>query len=81
MQTTIELNDDLFTQAQQLAEGEHITLSRLIEEALAHRLRSAPVKRRPPLPVYEGKGGLAATVADNLTHKALLDAADEVGNT
>lgn len=80
MQTTIELNDELFTQAQRLAERECTTLNRLIEDALALRLRTASAKRRPALPVYQGSGGLAVTVADSLTHRALLDAADEADN-
>jgi hypothetical protein len=74
---TIELNDELLIQAQRLAERECTTLNRLIEDALALHLRTAPAKRRPALPVFRGSGGLASKVADSLTHRALLDAADE----
>jgi hypothetical protein len=81
MQTTIELNDELLTQAQRLAGRERTTLNRLIEDALALRLRAASAKRRPTLPVYQGSGGLAATVADSLTNRASLDAADRADNT
>ncbi|PPC91219.1 MAG: DUF2191 domain-containing protein [Methylobacter sp.] len=77
MQTTIELNDELFTQAQRLAERECTTLNHLIEDALMLRLRTASAKRRPPLPIYQGSGGLTASVTNSLTHRALLDAADE----
>ena len=77
MQTTIELNDELFSQAQRLADRECTTLNRLIEDALALRLRTVSAKHRPALPVYQGSGGLTATVTDSLTHRALLDAADE----
>lgn len=80
MQTIIELNDELFMQAQRQAERECTTLNHLIEDALVLHLRAAPAKRRQPLPVYQGHGGLAATVADSLTHRALLDAADGTDN-
>jgi len=77
MQTMIELNDDLLAQAQILAERERTTLNRLIEDALALRLRTSS-RRRPTLPVYHGQGGLTAAVTDSLSNRALLDAADEV---
>lgn len=50
MQTTIELNDELFTQTQRLAERECTTLNHLIEDALMLGLRTASAKRRLPLP-------------------------------
>ncbi len=78
MQTTIELNDELLCQATRLAERECTTLNHLIEDALTLRLRAVPTRRRPALPVYQGKGGLAAAVADSLTQLALLDAADKM---
>ncbi len=80
MQTIIELNDELFMQAQQVAKQESTTLNNLIEDALAFRLRTL-LKPAPSLPIYPGKGGLAPTVADSLTHRALLDAADEMSNS
>jgi hypothetical protein len=78
MQTTIELNDELLSQAKLLAERECTTLNHLIEDALMSRLRAMSTKRRTALPVYQGKGGLAPAVANSLTHRALLDAADEM---
>ncbi|TAN48158.1 MAG: DUF2191 domain-containing protein [Methylococcaceae bacterium] len=77
MQTTIELNDHLLAQAQILAERERTTLNRLIEDALALHLRTSSFRHRPALPVYRGHGGLTSSVTDSLTHRALLDAADE----
>ena len=63
-----------------LFRSEHTSLTRLIEQGLALRLRS-PVKpfgqQQPALPVFAGKGGLRTSVADALSHRALLDAADE----
>ena len=81
MRTTLDIDDGLLTRAKTLAAKEHTSLTRLIEQGLALRLRT-PVKpsnqQQPALPVYAGKGGLRATVADALSHRALLDAADEV---
>ena len=81
MRTTLDIDDGLLTKAKTLAAKEHTSLTRLIEQGLALRLR-APVKpskqQQPTLPVYAGKGGLRSTVADALSHRALLDAADEV---
>ncbi len=81
MRTTLDIEDGLLTKAKTLAAKEHTSLTRLIEQGLALRLR-APVRpsnrQRPALPVYAGKGGLRTTVADALSHRALLDAADEV---
>jgi hypothetical protein len=80
MQATIEISDELLTQAIRLADRERTTLNRLIEDALAIRLRTGTQPRRPALPVYERQGGLATAVADALAHRALLDAADGIEN-
>ncbi len=84
MRTTLDIDDRLLTKAKLLAAKEHTSLTRLIEQGLALRLRTqvtSPSRQRPPpppaLPVYAGKGGLQTTVADALTHRALLDAADD----
>ena len=80
MRTTLDIDDGLLTKAKTLAAKEHTSLTRLIEQGLALRLRT-PVKpfkqQQPVLPVYAGKGGLRTSVADALSHRALLDAADE----
>ena len=81
MRTTLDIDDGLLTKAKTLAAKEHTSLTRLIEQGLALRLRTRvqpSSKQRPALPVYVGKGGLRSTVADALSHRALLDAADEV---
>lgn len=81
MRTTLNIDDGLLTKAKTLAAKEHTSLTRLIEQGLALRLR---IPRKPSnrqqvaLPVYAGKGGLRTTVADALSHRALLDAADDV---
>lgn len=81
MRTTLDLNDDLLAEAKALAARERHTLTRLIEEGLALRLRqscsSAPTNdTHHPLPVHAGRGGLAAAVADTRSNRSLLDAAD-----
>ena len=80
MRTTLDIDDGLLTKAKSLAAKEHTSLTRLIEQGLALRLRAQvtpPSRHRPALPVYAGKRGLQTTVADALTHRALLDAADD----
>ena len=79
MRTTLDLNDDLLAEAKAFAGREKLTLTRLIEEGLALRLRQhqRPSTAAPlPLPVHQGRGGLAPAVADPRSNRALLDAAD-----
>jgi hypothetical protein len=82
MRTTLDINDALLARAKAEAAKEHTSLTRLIEEGLALRL-SPPTQRfvreRPRLPVFEGQGGLSPSVADALSNRALLDAADDPG--
>ena len=78
MRTTLNIDDGLLTKT--LATKERTSLTRLEEQGLALRLRSQaqpPDWQQLPLPVYAGKGGLQATVADALTHRALLNAAND----
>ncbi len=80
MRTTLNLNNDLLAKAKALAAREQLSLTRLIEEGLALRLRQAAkvsASSRPlPLPVHHGHGGLTAAVADGRSNRQLLDAAD-----
>jgi hypothetical protein len=76
MKTTLNLNDSLLTSAKALAAQQRTSLTRLIEEGLQMRLNAhAAPARHVRLPVYRGKGGLAAGL-DGLSNKALLDAAE-----
>lgn len=80
MRTTLDIDDELLTRAKSLAAREKTSLTRLIEQGIALRLRAEEtVSNRPPpvLPVYPGKGGLRPGIADTLSHRALLDAADD----
>lgn len=79
MKTTLDINDTLLANAKSLAAKQRTSLTRLIEEGLQLRLRSAKiagkaVKRK--LPVYRGRGGLAAGVNPS-SNKSLLDAAGD----
>jgi len=82
MKTTLDINDALLADAKALAAQQRRSLTRLIEEGLQLRLRATSSSRRagksrvPALPVYRGKGGLAAGV-DPLSNKALLQAVDD----
>lgn len=84
MRTTLDINDALLSEAKAMAVREHSSLTRLIEEGLALRLRSARQvtgTRRPALPVYDGAGGLHPAIADPASNRTLLDAADEIGSS
>ena len=81
MRTTLDIDDSLLAKAKSQAAKEHTSLTQMIEQGLALRLRprKATTKQpRPALPVYAGKGGLRAAVRDATSHRALLDAADDV---
>jgi hypothetical protein len=76
MKTTLDLNDPLLAEAKALAARQRTSLTRLIEQGLQLRLRAQArsAKQGPVrLPVFKGRGGLAAGV-DPLSNKALLEA-------
>jgi hypothetical protein len=79
MKTTLDLNDQLLTDAKALAAQQRTSLTRLIEEGLQLRLRakaSAAARPRAKLPVFKGRGGLVAGV-DACSNRALLEALDD----
>lgn len=76
MKTTLDIDDRLLADAKALAAQQRSSLTRLIEEGLRMRLRSAARSTEaaaPRLPVIKGRGGLVAGV-DPLSNKALLRA-------
>mgnify|MGYP001558706565 FL=1 len=79
MKTTLDINDRLLAEAKVLAARNRTSLTRLIEEGLQLRLRSAasPVKAgKLKIPFIKGRGGLVAGV-NPLSNKALLGALDD----
>jgi hypothetical protein len=78
MKTTLDIDDSLLANAKALAARQRTSLTRLIEEGLQPRLRSAtamPRMRKRKIPVFKGHGGLLAGV-DATSNKAMLDAVD-----
>ena len=75
MKTTLDINDQLLADAKALAAQQRTSLTRLIEEGLQMRLRAqgAPQRGKVRLPVFNGRGGLAAGV-DPLSNKSMLSA-------
>jgi hypothetical protein len=74
VKTTLDINDQLLADAKVLAAQQRTSLTRLIEEGLQLRLRSQAAQRgKLSLPVFKGRGGLAAGV-DPLSNKAMLAA-------
>ncbi len=77
MKTTLNLDDKLLAEAKARAARERTTFTSLIEEGLKARLRARPAAKGGPrkLPVYRGKGGLAAGL-DGLNNSALRETAE-----
>jgi hypothetical protein len=78
MKTTLDFHDGLLAEAKALAARQRVSLTRLIEEGLRMRLRAVDVpatKKRRPMPMFDGKSGLA-TGLSGLSTRELLDAAD-----
>lgn len=68
--------NQLLAEAKALAARQRTSLTRLIEEGLHLRLRAQSVSAQHGpvrLPVFEGRGGLAAGV-DPLSNKTMLEA-------
>ena len=80
MRTTLDIDDTLLIQAKAFAAGQQASLTHLIEESLAMRLRSAQMpavnQAQGGLPVFAGRGGLRTAIRDTTSHRALLDAID-----
>jgi hypothetical protein len=80
MKTTLDLDDELLVKAKALSAREKKSLTSLIEEGLRLRLRSQMPKqalqRKRRLPVYKGRGGVAAGV-DPTSNRAMFDAAGD----
>jgi hypothetical protein len=77
MKTTLDLQNTLLARARIMAAQQNTSLTRLIEEGLRLRLQTsvARTRSRRALPVFHGKGGLAAGLTGR-SNQALLDAAD-----
>ena len=82
MKTTLNLNDLLLQRAKALAAKHKTSLTRLIEEGLQLRLRTAAMDAKamhaaaPKIPVFKGKGGMRPGI-DPTSNKALLEAAGD----
>lgn len=79
MKTTLDIRDDLLTRAKALAVKERSTLTRMVEEGLALRLRgklARAARGLEDLPVSTQRGGLRGGI-DGTSNRSLLDAADE----
>lgn len=80
MRTTLDINDKLLAEAKALAARERSTVTRLIEEGLALRLRKRGAGTAPcafRLPVYRGRGGLVRGVRST-SNRALFEAANDL---
>lgn len=79
MKTTLNIQDNLLAEAKALAVRQRLTLTRLIEEGLRLRLRNeqkVSAVKRPPMPVFKGKSGLARGLT-GLSTREMFDAADD----
>jgi hypothetical protein len=78
MKTTLDIRDELLARAKELAARKRTSLTKIIEEALALRLRRVRAPRRAlgALPISVRTGGLIEGI-DGTSNRSLLDAADE----
>jgi hypothetical protein len=79
MKTTLDIDDRLLREAKAAAAKEQKSLTRLIEEGLALRLRAAarpPRKGLVKLPLLPGNGGFLPGI-DPKSNKSILDAIDD----
>ena len=77
MKTTLDLRDDLLARAKELAAKKRTSLTKIIEESLAMRLRRQTNVRGKlkELPLSARGGGLRKGI-DGTSNRALFDAAD-----
>lgn len=76
MKTTLDINDTLLANAKAHAAQQRTSLTRLIEEGLALRLRPSSVNAKSAkrkIPVFNGREGLVAGL-NHTSNKAMLDA-------
>ena len=79
MRTTLDINDRLLTEAKVLAARERKSLTKLIEEGLALRLRpkgQKVAKLGVDIPLSKQRGGLRPGI-DGTSNKSLFRAAEE----
>lgn len=78
MKTTLDIDDELLARAKAASAREKKTLTALIEEGLRLRLRRRPAatRKRAPLPVFAGRGGLVAGI-DPTSNRSMLAATDD----
>ena len=77
MKTTLDLRDDLLARAKELAAKKRTSLTKIIEESLAMRLRRQTNVRGKlkDLPLSARTGGLRKGI-DGTRNRSLFDAAD-----
>lgn len=78
MKTALNFHDSLLAEAKAFAASQRVSLTRLVEEGLRMRLRAGDTpaaRKRRPMPVFDGKSGLAPGLT-GLSTRELLDAAD-----
>lgn len=75
MKTTLDIDDELLAKAKAASAREKKTLTALIEEGLRLRRRPTAARKRVPLPVFAGRGGLVPGV-DPTSNRSMLAATD-----
>ncbi|MFN0072713.1 MAG: DUF2191 domain-containing protein [Chloroflexota bacterium] len=84
MRTTLEIDDHLLARAKALAAVEHASLTRIIEEALALRLRPTTASTALPVaahvPIIHGAGGLSKAVKNPADNREILDLMDSTSD-
>lgn len=80
MKTTLDIDDRLLARAKSAAASQRLTLTHLVEQGIALRLRGATRRSRRQrgkiaLPVFDGNKGLKPGI-DPSSNRSLYEAAD-----
>lgn len=67
-----------FLRSEPLASAEATIMKNNLPIDNPPKIRPQSAAKRPALPIYAGKGGFQAAIADVYSHRFLLDAADDV---
>lgn len=80
MKITLDIDDELLSEAMAVSARECVSLDALVEEDLWLRLRrqdQQALLSRPALPIYRGQGGLAKDI-DPTSNRSMRDATEAI---
>lgn len=76
MRTTVNIDEHLLARAKDEARLKNQTLGEYLEEAIRLKFSQPKRKKGPPIPVFDGEGGLRPGI-DPSSNRSLFEAMDE----